>query len=91
MSVEAIGAIFVGLAAVLTALGNVLLSRARRQYEDVRQMRRDMRILQRRFRVAVKHIFDLEVLLSSQGIDTPERPSSIDEFDEDEDETVKKK
>jgi hypothetical protein len=85
MSVEAIGAIFTGIASVIVALGSFIVSRSRRSYEDIRVIKKDFSKLQRRFRAAMRHIFNLEVALEGAGKTIPARPEELDvEWDEEE-------
>lgn len=79
MSVEAIGAIFVGLSAVITAIGGLLAARSRRLNADSRELK----LLRKEYRVARRHMFRLEVLLESNGIDVPEHPNGLDSDDDD--------
>lgn len=73
MSVEAIGAIFVGLSALITAIAGLLAARSRRLSNDSR----DLKALRAQYRMAVRHIFRLEVLLESKGIKVPDHPAGM--------------
>lgn len=78
MSTEAIGAIFTGLASVIVALGSMLASRGRRSGEDIRLLRADYKLIQKKFRVAMKHIFNLETAMEGAGHTVPVRPEELD-------------
>lgn len=78
LSVEAVGAIFVGLSALMTAMGGLLAARSRRSNNDMR----DYRILRRQYRLARRHLFRLEVLLESKGIEVPAHPDGMDDEDD---------
>jgi hypothetical protein len=75
---QLIGAVFNGLVLLLGAVGGLLAVRGKRAAVS----RRDHRDLQRRFVVALRHIFALETGLAAAGLDVPPRPAELDEGDE---------
>lgn len=78
MDLNAVGAIFVGLSAIITAIGGLLTVRARRASSDARELR----LLREAYRLAIRHIFQLEILLESKGIEAPRQPDGIDVYGE---------
>lgn len=78
MSTEAIGAIFTGLASVIVALGSMLASRGRRSSDDIRLLRNDYKLIQKKFRAAMNHIFKLESVMEGKGYSVPGRPVELD-------------
>lgn len=78
MSVEAIGAIFTGLASVIVALGALLATRGRKTGEDSRLMKFDLEMLQKKYRAAMRHIFSLETAMEGAGKPVPNRPMELD-------------
>lgn len=85
MSVEMISAVFTGCVGILTALAALLANRSRRVGEDNRAIRRQARELQRKFLVAIGHIFTLETELAKRGAPVPARPEILDKDEDDDD------
>lgn len=80
MSADILTAAFSGLAVVLTAISGVAASRARSAGISRRQYRR----LERRFLVALAHIFALEATFTAHtGHIAPPRPDGLDDDDND--------
>ena len=73
-----IGAVFTGLATVITGLAAFTAARQRRVVEDQRTLRRQVRVLQKQLVATVEHIFALELLMAQHGLPVPERPQILE-------------
>lgn len=83
ISPELVGSIFSGLVLLVGALATYTASRSRRVGEDARSLRRDLRILQKRYLAALQHIFRMETTLADRGLDVPARPAELEATDDD--------
>lgn len=85
MSPEALTAIFTGLTGMIAALAAFTANRSRRVAADQRVLRKRVRLLERQVIALVEHIFTLEVEIARRGGQVPERPSILEQPDDDED------
>jgi hypothetical protein len=78
-SPEVLNALFQGAVVLLGALGLTAGARANRAAVRIR----DHRALQRRYLVALSHIFTLETDLAERGAPVPRRPAEIEDSPDD--------
>lgn len=76
-----LGQVFTGLAAIVTAIGGIMLARSRQISADLatcqsRQATADME--KRTWRIAaLRHIYTLERLIGQAGMSVPDRPDEL--------------
>lgn len=78
MDPTVITAVFQGAVVLLGALGITAAQRSNRTTVRVR----DHRALQRRYLVAISHVFTLETDLAERGLPVPRRPKELDDDDD---------
>lgn len=85
-SAEALTAIFTGLTGVIAALAALTANRSRRIAMDQRALRKRVRLLEKQIIALVEHTFTLELEIARHGGPIPERPSILEQLDDDGDE-----
>jgi hypothetical protein len=78
---EVVGQVFTGAAAIVTAVGGVMLARSRQMAADLASCRSEQASCaaqQRMWRItALRHIHTLERLLGQTTMSVPERPDEL--------------
>lgn len=85
-SAEALTAIFTGLTGIIAALAALTANRSRRIAVDQRALRKRVRLLEKQIIALVEHTFTLELEIARRGGPIPERPSILEQLDDDGDE-----
>jgi hypothetical protein len=83
MSPELIASIFTGLTGLVVGLGAYTANRSRSIAADHRELRRQVRKLQKQLVATLGHVFELEIRMASSGLPVPERPKILEDLDDD--------